>query len=58
MTRQGISTDVSRRELLTGGLAGGFLLAFHVPVRAVNELVRLSTGSVISSKRCRRGRIS
>jgi isoquinoline 1-oxidoreductase subunit beta len=29
--------SVSRRTLLTGGLAGGFLLAFHLPVRAVNE---------------------
>jgi len=30
---------VSRRTLLTGGLAGGFLFAFHLPVRAlpVNE---------------------
>jgi isoquinoline 1-oxidoreductase beta subunit len=27
----------SRRGLLTGGLAGGFLLAFHLPLRAVNE---------------------
>jgi len=39
MTRQIMSGDVSRRALLTGGLAGGFLLAFHVPVRAVNEPV-------------------
>jgi isoquinoline 1-oxidoreductase beta subunit len=31
------STGLSRRNLLTGGLAGGFLLAFHLPVRAVNE---------------------
>src|ERR1700742_2442359 len=31
---------LSRRGLLTGGLAGGFLLAFHPPVRAVNEPVR------------------
>ncbi|QQO35321.1 xanthine dehydrogenase family protein molybdopterin-binding subunit [Bradyrhizobium diazoefficiens] len=30
--------DVSRRALLTGGLATGFLLAFHLPLRAaVNE---------------------
>ena len=29
-----ISDGVSRRALLTGGLAGGFLLAFHLPVRA------------------------
>src|SRR5580704_15798311 len=27
----------SRRSLLKGGLAGGFLLVFHLPVRAVNE---------------------
>jgi isoquinoline 1-oxidoreductase beta subunit len=32
--------SVSRRGLLTGGLAGGFLLAFHLPVRAVNEPVQ------------------
>src|SRR5882757_1797841 len=32
--------DISRRTLLTGGLAGGFLLAFHLPVRAVNEPVQ------------------
>jgi len=31
---------VSRRSVLTGGLAGGFLLAFHVPVRAFNEPVQ------------------
>src|ERR1700730_14336256 len=31
---------VSRRALLTGGLAGGVLLAFHLPVRAVNEPVQ------------------
>jgi isoquinoline 1-oxidoreductase beta subunit len=35
-----ISGSVSRRSLLTGGLAGGFLLAFHVPVRAGNEPVQ------------------
>src|ERR1700737_4747288 len=29
------SEGVSRRSLLTGGLAGGFLLAFHLPVRAL-----------------------
>src|SRR5579862_873029 len=34
---QEISEGVSRRALLTGGLAGGFLLAFHVPVYGVNE---------------------
>src|ERR1700687_6067749 len=31
------SDQVSRRSLLTGGLAGGFLLAFHLPLRAVSE---------------------
>jgi isoquinoline 1-oxidoreductase beta subunit len=37
-----ISDGLSRRVLLTGGLAGGFLLAFHVPVRALapNEPVQ------------------
>ena len=25
---------ISRRTLLTAGLAGGFLFAFHLPVRA------------------------
>jgi isoquinoline 1-oxidoreductase subunit beta len=35
-----ISDGVSRRALLTGGLAGGFVLAFHLPVRAVNEPVQ------------------
>src|SRR5271170_7016331 len=35
-----IHDTVSRRSLLTGGLAGGFLLAFHLPVRAVNEPVQ------------------
>jgi isoquinoline 1-oxidoreductase beta subunit len=35
-----IADGVSRRALLTAGLAGGFLLAFHLPVRAaVNEPV-------------------
>src|ERR1700688_2643382 len=33
-------SEVSRRDLLTGGLAGGFLLAFHFPVRAGNEPVQ------------------
>jgi isoquinoline 1-oxidoreductase beta subunit len=33
--------SVSRRALLTGGLASGFLLAFHLPLRAaVNEPVQ------------------
>ena len=35
-----ISSEVSRRGVLTGGLAGGFLLAFHLPVRAANEPVQ------------------
>src|SRR5580692_9258613 len=35
-----ISGRVSRRSLLTGSVAGGFLLAFHLPVRAVNEPVQ------------------
>jgi isoquinoline 1-oxidoreductase subunit beta len=35
-----VSDGVSRRALLTGSLAGGFLLAFHLPVRAVNEPVQ------------------
>src|ERR1700738_3273894 len=36
------SEGVSRRSLLTGGLAGRFLLAFHLPVRALpsNEPVQ------------------
>src|SRR5258708_4103295 len=35
-----ISARGSRPGLLTGGLAGGFLLAFHLPVRAGNEPVQ------------------
>jgi isoquinoline 1-oxidoreductase subunit beta len=37
-----ISDRLSRRVLLTGGLAGGFLLAFHLPLRALtpNEPVQ------------------
>src|SRR5580658_4215100 len=31
---------VSRRSLLTAGLAGGFVLAFRLPVRAFNEPVQ------------------
>jgi isoquinoline 1-oxidoreductase beta subunit len=34
------SGGFSRRGVLTGGLASGFLLAFHLPVRAVNEPVQ------------------
>jgi isoquinoline 1-oxidoreductase subunit beta len=35
-----ISAGVSRRSVLTAGLAGGFVLAFHLPVRAFNEPVQ------------------
>jgi isoquinoline 1-oxidoreductase subunit beta len=35
-----LSAGVSRRGLLSGGLAGGFLLAFHLPTRAGNEPVQ------------------
>jgi isoquinoline 1-oxidoreductase subunit beta len=35
-----ISSGFSRRGVLTGSLASGFLLAFHLPVRAVNEPVQ------------------
>ena len=34
------SEGLSRRSLLTSGLAGGLLLAFHLPVRASNEPVQ------------------
>lgn len=38
MITEKILPNVSRRALLTGGLATGFLLAFHLPLRAaVNE---------------------
>src|SRR5713101_2381302 len=37
---ESISDGLSRRVLLTGGLAGGFLLAFHLPLRAENEPVQ------------------
>jgi len=37
-----LSGGPSRRHLLTGGLAGGFLLAFHLPVRAANEPVPMA----------------
>jgi isoquinoline 1-oxidoreductase beta subunit len=36
MTEQSLQSP-SRRNLLRTGLAGGFLLAFHLPVRAANE---------------------
>jgi isoquinoline 1-oxidoreductase beta subunit len=34
------AVGASRRSVLTGGLAVGFLLAFHLPVRAQNEPVQ------------------
>src|ERR1700679_2707962 len=34
---ENISTTASRRALLKAGLAGGFVLAFRIPVWAVNE---------------------
>ena len=39
---QNLSGGVSRRSLLTGGVAGGFLFAFHLPVRAANEPVQVA----------------
>ena len=33
----GLPPVASRRDVLAAGLAGGFLLAFHLPVRAANE---------------------
>jgi isoquinoline 1-oxidoreductase subunit beta len=36
----GTASAPSRRSLLKGGLAGGFLLAFRLPVRAENEPVQ------------------
>src|SRR5579871_528829 len=41
MTRHSeIRSALSRRELLASALAGGFVLAFHLPVRAANEPVQ------------------
>ena len=40
MTSAAQRPELSRRSLLTGGLASGLLLAFHLPVRAVNEPVQ------------------
>ena len=31
------STSLSRRNVLKGGLAGGLVLAFHLPLRAMDE---------------------
>src|SRR6202043_2821574 len=38
---QKVFDGFSRRSVLTGSLASGFLLAFHLPVRAVNEPTQL-----------------
>lgn len=44
MITDNILPNVSRRALLTGGLATGFLLAFHLPLRAAaNEPVQKDT---------------
>ncbi len=40
MTSANVHDRISRRSVLTGGLAGGFMLAFHLPVRAANEPVQ------------------
>jgi isoquinoline 1-oxidoreductase beta subunit len=40
MTGVEIAGGASRRTLLTGSFASGFLLAFHLPVRAVSEPVQ------------------
>jgi isoquinoline 1-oxidoreductase beta subunit len=37
---QGNSNGLSRRNVIAGGLAGGFLFAFHLPARAANEPVQ------------------
>jgi isoquinoline 1-oxidoreductase subunit beta len=37
---QGNSGRLSRRSLLSGGLVGGFLFSFHLPVCAFNEPVQ------------------
>jgi isoquinoline 1-oxidoreductase subunit beta len=37
---ENFSSNVSRRGVLTGALASGFLLAFHLPLRASNEPVQ------------------
>ncbi|MGY4313568.1 molybdopterin cofactor-binding domain-containing protein [Bradyrhizobium sp. JR3.5] len=43
MVRTGSGT-LSRRSLLASGLAGGFLFAFHLPVRAAPEFVERQSG--------------
>jgi isoquinoline 1-oxidoreductase subunit beta len=40
MTTSTQVSDISRRAFVTGGLAGGFLFAFHLPVRGANEPVQ------------------
>jgi isoquinoline 1-oxidoreductase beta subunit len=45
-----MSDTVSRRTLLTGGLAGGFLLAFHLPLRALTPNEPVQPAGVTSGK--------
>jgi len=40
MTTATHPSRVSRRAILSGGLASGFLFAFHLPVRAANEPIQ------------------
>lgn len=40
MTAATHTSDISRRAILTGGLATGFLFAFHLPVRGANEPIQ------------------
>jgi isoquinoline 1-oxidoreductase beta subunit len=41
-------SGLSRRNVLTGGLAGGFLLAFHLPVRASDDEPAQSPGDPLA----------
>ena len=47
MTAQTSSGRLSRRSLLTSGLAGDFLLAFHLSVRAVKQTVHVQPDDVV-----------
>src|SRR3984957_14191339 len=47
---QKMPDSVSRRALLTGGLAGGFLLAFHLPVCALTPNEPVQPPDVTSGK--------
>src|SRR5690242_4672875 len=40
MTAAPHTPDISRRAILTGGIATGFLFAFHLPVRGANEPIQ------------------